>query len=202
MRLLAAGPSPRYEKVVRRHGLLLALLLPGCEAGAPRAAAPAFPPGCWLEAAQAKHRDRTVPRDCGLVMPDGVCNDECKDAVRKCAIEKTRALKPFSISWTNSMRDGVLTRRAIEAKQGTVGYQVAWLEYEMAAGFDAQAGTLAKKSATVSLRWCTELDDLREVCDPRLAAPSARCGAPPLVMRENAFMHCEGTPPEPFCAEP
>jgi hypothetical protein len=179
------------------------VVLCACEATTPQPRAPKEPtPGCWLENAMAKFGDPdpSVQANCGLTMPEGICDDECKKAVHDCVLQSARAFRPFSITWTNNLIDSIGTRRGVAGRTFPGGFEVTWLEYTYVSAIDPGTGEMAKGKVKVVARRCRDMDDLMEVCDPRLTAGSESCAQSARTMRDNAWLRCIGDE-EPFCAD-
>ncbi|MFO0672353.1 MAG: hypothetical protein U0235_22465 [Polyangiaceae bacterium] len=191
----------------------------GCDpASAPPPAAPeptltAGPDfdGCSLERVLAPLADVAAPLNCRSAPADSLCDDACRDAVRACVIESRRAGRPFMVAWTNTMVDGVGTRRAVvgravpppsDTPDAKPTIDVTWFELTWVTGFDVDRATMAKKRVRVVRRRCQDVADVVASCDPQLGAPAPRCASRALA--DDAGMFCEpvdGTTDEIACAD-
>lgn len=147
---------------------------------------------CTLEGAVTAWGDRGLVPNCGLVMPEGVCDERCKDAVRACVLESARESRPFAVTWTNGMVNGVGTRRGVVGRRGPKGFELIWVDYTWISSFDPVMGTMTQRHIRIATRQCQELDDLEQACDPRLSVKAAACGQPAKQTSDDARLRCEG----------
>lgn len=193
-----------------RVGLVGLVLLPACDSAGAASRAPAYAAeaagaGCSLEGALSTFGDKTTAPGCGHGIAGGVCDEGCKEGIRKCVLESARAMQPFAVAWTNAMVNGVGTRRAVvgraaTSKEGAPIFEVTWLDYVWINGFDAVEATMTKHRVRITAHYCTDIADLQQSCDPRLPNLSPLCGQSSKQTADDAWMHCEGTE-EIFCSE-
>lgn len=164
-------------------------------------ARPELPPGCWLEAGIVAFGDATTRENCGWGEPSGICNDECRVHARKCVLDSIAARKPFTVVWTNHLVEGVGTRGAVVARHGDAGYEVTWLDYEYVSGFDPEGGGLKKLRTNVKARFCSDLRDVMEECNPSLPALGATCGKGAAKLRDDLWLDCVTAGERPVCSE-
>lgn len=146
---------------------------------------------CALESAVAA-LGPGLPTNCGLTMPEGVCDERCKDAVRACVLESARESRPFAVTWTNGMVNGVGTRRGVVGRRGPKGFELSWVDYTWISTVDPVMGTLTQRHIRIATRTCEELDDLEQACDPRLSVKAAACAQPAKQISDDARLRCEG----------
>ena len=161
--------------------------------------------GCSMEGAIATFGPPSTTRGCGQPLTDGVCDEGCRASVRKCVLESAHAARPFVVAWTNAMVDGVGTRRAVVGRNGKSAegapiFEVTWLDYTWINGFDAVSATMTKHRVRISARFCTDIADLQQECDPRLPTASPLCGQSAKQSTDDAWMRCEGSEAI-FCSE-